>query len=518
MTKLYLHAFCLLATAFLSVTAQAADYDVVILNGRVIDPETMMDAVRNVGVKDGRIAVITDEEINGKETINAKGHVVAPGFIDTHSHNVATVFGQKLHLRNGVTTPMELEAGVYPVAKWYDRWEGQALTNYGATVGFMGARETQFNPDYRTVDGHTPNDIVLGHRTHVDAKWSTQVATDEEIEEILGRYEEGLKEGALGVGNTAGYMPTGLTTREVDGAMKLVAKYGGTMAMHGRYSSQLPPQSGVLGTSEAIAALAAHGGALIVQHMTAQCLSLTADCQALIDAAYLRGTQVVGEIYAYTYGSSVVAAPYLHPDNYQTNMGRDYGDIVNLVTMEPLTKESYEKLVKEAPNTPITFENATKEDLYAALAHPTSIIGSDAFVYVMKSDGSIAEDFDTPYDQVNGHPRGAGTNARILRLVREENLMPLNLAIAKMTYMPARFLQDNGITQMAKKGRMQVGMDADITIFDPETVTDNATTDQGGLPTTGIPYVLVNGTIMVKDSKVLKGVFPGQAIRMPVQP
>jgi len=97
--------------------------------------------------------------------------------------------------------------------------------------------------------------------------------------------------------------------------------------------------------------------------------------------------------------------------------------------------------------------------------------------------------------------------------VREDDLMPLMLAISKMTFMPAKFLADNGIDQMATKGRMQVGMDADITVFDPDKVTDNATNQNGALPTTGIPYVIVNGTIVVKDSKVLKGVYPGQPIR-----
>jgi len=506
----------LLVCFFVCSSAYAADYDLVILNGRVMDPETMMDAVRNVGVKDGKIAAITTEKIRGKETINARDHVVAPGFIDTHSHTVVTEIGQKIHLRDGITTALELEAGVYPVGLWYDSWKGRGQVNYGATTSFIGARETEFNPKYKTVDGANVNDILLPTAVAMDFVWSTKVATDEQIESILGRYEEGLKEGALGVGNTAGYMPNGLTTREVDGAMALVGKYGGVMAMHGRYSSQMPPQSGLLGTSEAVAAAAAYDGALIVQHMAAQCLALTADCQALIDAAYHEGTQVIGEIYVYTYGASVVGAPYLKPDNYQRNMGHTYKDITNQLTNEPLTKESYEQLMKDAPNTPIMFENATKEDMYVALAHPTAIIASDAMQYSNKSDGKLARTWDTPYDQINGHPRGAGTRGRLLRLVREDDLMPLMLAISKITFMPAKFLADNGIEQMATKGRMQVGMDADITIFDPDKVTDNATNKNGALPTTGIPYVLVNGTVVVKDSKVLKGVYPGQPIRRPV--
>lgn len=510
-------ALMVVCSWFVVAPVYSQGYDLVILNGRVIDPETMLDAIRHVGVKDGKIAAITEKKISGKKIIDASSHVVVPGFIDTHSHTVATELGQKLHLRDGVTTALELEAGVYPVAKWYDSWKGRGQTNYGATVGFIGARETIFNPSYQTSDGATFNDIWVPSGTHIDSRWSTQVATDGEIVKILKLYEQGLREGALGVGNTAGYMPTGLTTREVDGAMALVAKYGGVMAMHGRYSSQKPPQSGVLGTSEALASLAAHRGALIVQNMTAQCLAVTAYCQALIDDAYKRGHQVVAEIYAYTFGASVVAAPYLQPDNYQKNMGRTYKDIVNLKTLKHLTKESYEQLIKEAPNTPITFENATKKDLYKALAHPTSIIASDAMQYVNKSDGKLAQAWDTPYDQVNGHPRGAGTHARILRLVREENLMPLMLAVSKMSYMPARFLQDNGIPQMAKKGRMQVGADADITIFDPKSVKDNSNPKDGGLPSTGIPYVVVNGTIVVKDSKVLKGVFPGQPVRNAVR-
>ena len=502
---------------FVALPVSAQDYDLVILNGRVIDPETMLDAVSNVGITDGKIAVITNEKISGKETINAKRHVVAPGFIDTHSHNVMTSFGQKLHLRNGVTTPMELEVGVLPVEKWYASMAGKSQTNYGATASLQGAREMILNPEYKSVNGATVNDLELGHETSFNMALTTQVATDDQVEQILALVEEGLKQGALGVGYTPGYMVTGVRSEEGIGAQKLAGQYGRFVALHGRFSGQKPPTDGLLGMLQQVGAVAAYGGGLIIQHMTAQTLAGTKDAMALIDAAARRGIPVVAEIYGYTYGATIVGADYLQPDNYQNNMGHSYGDIVQITNMEPLTKETYEELIKTNPMANVTFKNATKDDLFWALAHPTSFIASDAFPYSKKSDGSLAQDWDTPWDSVNGHPRGAGTNARILRLVREENLMPLMLAVSKMTYLPAKFLQENGVSQMANKGRIQVGADADITIFNPKTVKDNATPQAGAMPSTGIPYVIVNGTIVVEDSKVLQGVYPGQAIRQPVR-
>jgi N-acyl-D-glutamate deacylase len=185
--------------------------------------------------------------------------------------------------------------------------------------------------------------------------------------------------------------------------------------------------------------------------------------------------------------------------------------------MKPLVKARYEELVKTAPGTSVIFYNATEDTVNQALAHPSTVLGSDSYPYTIRKTGGPAIAWDTPYDGVNGHPRGAGAHARLLRLAREKKVdIPLMLAISKMTYQIAKFMQDNGVPQMAHKGRIQVGADADITIFDPETVKDNSTMKDGGLPSTGIPYVIVNGTIVVNDSKVLKDVYPGQPIRLPV--
>jgi hypothetical protein len=482
-----------------------------------MDPESGLDAVRNVGITDGRISVITEDAIKGTELIDASGHVVAPGFIDLHFHNVSAPFGQKLGLRDGVTTQLEIEAGVFPVGMWYDHMQGKSQANYGATVSTMAVRETVLNPKFKTEWGATINDLAGGRPdiTHVTMDWSSKVANEDQLKQVLNHIEEGLKQGALGVGVPTGYMVEGITQRETYGSQVLAGKYGRVVGLHGRFSGQNQSASGMLGTDEQLAALAGGGGGLVVQHMTAQCLGLSKYCQQMIDDAAERGHSVIAENYPYTFGATIVGADYLKPDNYGPNMGHTYKDIVQISNMKPLTKESYEKLVQTAPMTNVTFENVLKDDLREALAHPTSIIGSDAFPYSMKSDGSQALDWDTPYDAVNGHPRGAGTHAKVLQMVREESLMPLMLAVSKMTYMVADFMAKNGAEQLSQKGRIKVGADADITIFDPKTVKQNATTANGGLPSSGIPFVVVNGTIVVQDSKVLKDVYPGQAIRAP---
>jgi hypothetical protein len=491
------------------------DFDLVILGGRVIDPETGLDEIRNVAIKDGKIAAVTKDEIKGNETIDAKGHVVCPGFIDMHHHNTGIPFGEKLALRDGVTTPMELEAGVHPVGEWYAALKGKCRANYGASSGTLAVREHILNPEYRTCfAGFFIWDLLADPKgSKASMHWSTDIATPEQIKKYEHELEEGIKQGGIGVGHAVGYMVGGCSQQESIIVQKLAGKYGQSCFVHARFSGQMPPTSGILGFLEMMAPQEVYGGGIVFQHMSAQALKDTITSLDFMDAARDKGVQVIGELYPYDYGASIIGADYLHPDNYQRNMGRDYKDIIETSNLKPFTKEHYEDLVKKAPFTSIMFYNATEEDVNKGLAHPTSVIGSDAFPYTIRETGEPAEKWDVPFEAVNGHPRGAGTHARLLALVREKKVdIPLTLAVSKMSYMIAKYLEDNGVSQMADKGRVQVGKDADITIFDPKTVQDNATMKDGGLPSTGIPYVLVNGTIVVKDSESVDGVFPGKPI------
>jgi len=172
-------------------------------------------------------------------------------------------------------------------------------------------------------------------------------------------------------------------------------------------------------------------------------------------------------------------------------------------------------VLAEAPATQIVLYKMSPDAIPDWCRLPGVVFASDAMM--MPGGWDDAPRWDTPYEEIpNTHPRLAGTHGTCLRIAREHGI-PLMQILAASSYNPARYLGDTGLEAMKVRGRLQKGMVADITILDPKTVRDNATYAKGTLPTTGIPYVIVNGTLVVKESKVLEDVQPGQPIRFPVE-
>jgi len=480
-------------------------FDVVILNGRVMDPESNFDGIRNVGVKDGKVAIITEDKISGKETINAKGHVVAPGFIDLHVHG-QDPYAVKLMLRDGVTTPLEIEAGAFPVSDYYDERKGKSQANYGASVGHVWAR-------LEAMDGVDPHGLGL-YSGAVNAtvkdgsKWSTERSNSDDLKKIMANVEQGLREGGIGLSFPIGYY-TAVGSPEVNKVANLAKRYNTFITTHVRYLAQIPP-SGYLALEEMLSVAIANEVPLIVHHVPSNCLALTEDCFNLISQAQEAGHKVVGEFYPYTKGSSIIGADYLGP-GFQERTGMDYADITYVKTGETMTKELLAKYRDEDPGGMMIMNHIKEEDMMLALNREGVFVGSDGVPFSDDKGGIPA--WDAPYGVGKGHPRGAGTHAKVLRLIRENNSISLMDAIAKLTYLQAKFIEDM-VPDMKLRGRLKPGAIADITVFDPATVTDNSSFEEGknSLPSSGIPYVLVNGTVVVKDSKVLP-VYPGEPIR-----
>ena len=508
-------AIAALVLAF-STQASAERYDLVISNGRVMDPETGFDQVANVGITNGTIVKISAEELIGKRTVDASGHVVAPGFIDGHVHYVDMPFGVKVGLRDGLTTALDLEAGLYDTDQWYKAKEGKSQSNYGATASLLGARLGVFNPDYVSANGAVTLDFFSGVDFGTD--YIDRDATPEQIEKILAILEKNLKQGALGVGTTIGYMANAVSSAELIGLRKLTAKYGRFTHDHVRFMSQAAPTSGMLAVQEVVDPALIYGGGTIIAHYHSNTAGQMPLVESYVEQARTDGYPVILEIYPYNYGGAGngVQAVYLEPENYQRNMGRSYGDIVDQLTGQPLDQATYERLVKEHPTHPVYLYHAQMDMVVAGVARPDTLIGSDAFPYFHRKTGELVVDWDTPYTEAVGHPRGAGAHARVLRWQREGKLGDLTLmqALSKMSFMWADYLANNGVEQMNRKGRIQEGADADIVVFDPATVTDNSDLplDKNVLLSTGIPYVVVSGVVVVDDSEILE-VFPGKPVR-----
>jgi N-acyl-D-aspartate/D-glutamate deacylase len=456
-----------------SAQSQAASYDIVIANGRVMDPETNLDAVRFVGIRAGKIAAISATPLTGNRTIDAKGLVVAPGFIDLHAHGQDDE-NYRVFALDGVTTALELEVGTSDIPAFYASREGKALINYGASVGHVRARMAVMRDPSQGL-------LPTGSGGH-------QVATDAQIADITRRIDGGLAAGALGVGMGLQYTPAA-SKYEVLEAFRAAAKYHAPVFVHVRGFAASDPGSSVESFMEVIAASAISGAPLHIVHLNSMSLASTPKTLAIVKDARAHGLDVTTEAYPYIAGMTEISSALL--DQYVDGPDSNFSKLMLVTTGERLTRATF-TAARKAGGSVILFLNSPEMEAMA-ITSPLTAIASDGLIQNGK-----------------GHPRTAGTEARTLAYyVRETKQLTLMDALRKMTLMPAQRLEKLAPVFL-NKGRIKVGADADITVFDPATVKDRSTYQQPALTSVGFRYVLVNGTLVVADGVVKDNVFPGK--------
>ncbi len=489
------------------------NFDIVILNGRVIDPETSFDGIRNVGVKDGIIGLITEKDIKGEKTIDATGKIVSPGFIDLHMHGIHKG-AYRMQAVQGVTTALELESGVLPINDFYNDQAARKLPiNYGAAAAWTFGRIATFS-------GKEPEaTAAYFQEAQGDSNWKEELATPEQLEKILSEVEEGLKQGGLGIGVNAGYAP-GSGHLEYYKLTKLAKKYNVGTFTHVRFMKGSERNSAFEAYQELIANASATGVSMHICHINSNSQKDIKNTLELFANAKSNGISVTAGAYPWGAASTVIKAAMFSGPNWQENMETTEGAFQ--LGSKRLTKVEFDDLQANEPGTIIVWHFLDADNpeelalMDASIIHPETLVESDAMPMYVPIDGNIVpyegDAWPLPENLIN-HPRSGATFTKILQdYVRDRKLMDLHLAIKKMSLMPAQTIE-GFVPQMKKKGRLQVGMDADILVFDLKNIKANATYLEPYHPSEGMTFVLVNGSPVVENGKLLLDAAPGKAIR-----
>lgn len=487
-------------------------YDLAINGGRVIDPESGLDAPRNLGIRAGKIVAISVTPVRGRKVIDATGLIVSPGFIDLHSH-AQQFAGARMQAMDGVTSALELESGSLPIDEFYARVtrDGRPI-NFGVSVSWPKARQEvmdQAKPSADFDEGNTmPN-------------WSTKIANAEELQVLMKILSKGLDAGGLGIGIPLGYAtPTG--RKEFYEINQLAAKRDVPTFVHYRFQSTDEPDSSFESAEEVIAVAAATGAHIHICHINSSDLRDGKRIVAMFKAAQTRGVPITVEAYPYAGAASSIGSSIFRGPHWQKRLGNIQISDLDL-DGKPLDQATFDRLQREAPDT-IVIAHMTRpgivpgdqELLDEAVLYPGGAIASDSVPWTL--NGKIMQEDIWPLPAgARSHPRSAGTFSRFLKeYVRERQAISLLEAIRKLTLIPAQTLESVA-PELANKGRIRIGADADIDVFDLATITDRATFENPAQTSLGMRWVLVAGTPVVERGRLLPHALPGRPIRAPHQ-
>jgi N-acyl-D-aspartate/D-glutamate deacylase len=481
-------------------SAQTSAYDLVISNGRVIDPETGLDAMLNVAIEDGTISALSAEGLEGDRHIDATGLVVAPGFIDLHTHS-PTQLGQYYQLFDGVTTALELEAGMYPASDYGAEVRDGALINYGASAGYIGIRLLVKNSLRMSSPSENPTpDGLAGWWTYfkfifqdfqtVLAPTFSEQASSAEIARMRQLLESDLDEGAIGIGLALDYISEAVNDAELKMIFSVAGERQAPLFVHVRRGVNGDPS----GLREVLSLAEQTNAPVHICHITHNAMGNVELFLREVREAQGKGVDVTVGVLPYNAGSTAIGAAVFSRD-WQTIFDISYEDVEWAATGERFDKVMWEKYREEQPSGAVIHHYLREEWTRRALLEPGSIVVSD--LIPMKS----LEEKVPPHN---------GAFSKILaRYVREQNALDLMDALGKMTVLPARRLQ-NYAPAFARKGRVQPGMDADLVIFDPDLIEDRASYRDPYQTALGIEHVVVAGIPVISNAKLLPNASPGR--------
>ena len=471
----------------LAACSQDSEYDLVIANGRVIDPETQLDAIRHLGIRDGSISRISQQPLRGNKTIDASGLVVAPGFIDIHSHT-PTLLGQQVNLLDGITTQLELEAGSFPVSFYGEHFRDGAQINYGSSVGHWAVRT-------KVIEGVDMPYIFAGDKilTMAGPTWM-QAATAAQIEQMRLLLNQGLDSGGLGIGVLLDYMTEAVSEAELSMLFEVASERDVPLFVHVRRGYTGDPA----GLVEVIDLALETGAPLFVCHITHNAMGGIGDWLAMIDEANQAGANITTETLSYAAGGTSISADVFRRRDWQAIFDISYQDVQWVATGEWLTKETWDKYAKEQPTGMVNHHYVKEDWVETALQWPGMMVSTDALPAI---DTSIPT-----------NPNIAGTFSRLLgHYVREREVLSLSDALARSSLYQAQWMEQASPV-FKNKGRIQRGADADLVIFDAQTIAANAVYGDPYLKPTGMLHVLVAGELVVQNGLPVEGPAPGQKL------